>query len=213
MNKRVLPAPSGRPEKLRKAPACLDCFRPRGCGGWGVSGEVGRGVQGWPRSGRAAVTAPRRTQSAMPRPGVGVGGVCGGVRGGGGSSLTPPSAHPPGWTGPSLSWKCLRLHPLSSRTVSSDPERSLSQLLALTRSLLEGEQPRAPDPRTWRPDGWTGPPAWTWHVFAPAWGLACTWGAYPLVPTPDPSVSQLSKPRPSHANHCSAIPPPVSWNP
>lgn len=144
-----------------------------GGGRWGEVCKVGRG--------------PAVPQNSVRDAQAGVGGwgvrvcVCRG-----GSSLIPPSAHPPGWTGPSLGWKCLRLHPLSSRTVSSDPERSLSRLLALTRSLLEGEQPRAPDPRTWRPDGWTGPPTWTWHVFCSSLGARLHLGSLPSCPHPLP---------------------------
>lgn len=62
------PPRPGLQERLPKTLACLDRVRPRGCGGWALG--VGRGgVQGWPRSDRAAETAPRRNHSQSCPPG------------------------------------------------------------------------------------------------------------------------------------------------
>lgn len=60
------PCPSRR-ERCLKTVACLDRVRPRGCGGVGIWWGGRGGVQGWPRSGCAAVTAQRRNHSPRCR--------------------------------------------------------------------------------------------------------------------------------------------------
>lgn len=117
---------------------------------------MGRGgVQGWRRSVRAALTAVRRRNH---------------------------SRRCPGWEeqpfAPHLRTLLAAQGQVSARNACSSTlcpaellspatrVQSQSQLLALTLSLQE---------RDCRPDwrsGWMGRPTWTWHLFAPAWGLA-----------------------------------------